>query len=43
MGRIPEAVHGQVFSCHGQVFFGHCETCEGSGVLIAEAGGHDYD
>ena len=29
MGRVLGAVHGQVF-------FGHCSTCEGSGVPRAE-------
>ena len=30
-------------AAHGQVFFGHCETCEGSEVPRAEVGGHDCD
>ena len=34
MGIIPGAVHGQVF-------FGHCSTCEGLGVPSAKVG--DYD
>ena len=34
MGRVPGAVHGQVFSRH-------CSTCEGSGVPRAEV--EDYD
>ena len=36
MGKVLGAVHGQVFS-------GHCETCEYSGVPRAEVGGHDCD
>ena len=36
MGRVPGAVHGQVFSRD-------CETCQSSGVPRAEAGSDDSD
>ena len=36
MGRVPGAVHGQVF-------FGYCSPREGSGVPRAEAGDDDCD
>ena len=36
MGRVLGAVHGQVFS-------GHCSTCEGSRVPKAEVGDYDCD
>ena len=36
MGRVPGAVHGQVF-------FGYCSSSEGLGVPRAEAGDDDYD
>ena len=34
MDKVPGVVHGQVF-------FGYCSSCEGSGVPRAEVG--DYD
>ena len=36
MGRVSGAVHGQVLSRY-------CETCQGLGVLRAEAVGDDCD
>ena len=36
MGRVPGAVHEQVF-------LGHSSSCEGPGVLRAEAGNDDSD
>ena len=36
MGRVSGAVHGQVLSRD-------CETCQGSEVPIAEAGGDNCD
>ena len=36
MGRVSEAVHGQVFSID-------CETCQSSGIPRAEAGSDDSD
>ena len=36
MGRVPGAVHGEVFSRH-------CEACESLGVPRAKAGDDDRD